>query len=546
MPSVPNPVAVAAIRARTPVGSPLNTEGWSKVPLALRESAQFSAEIEKLRMLQRIQDRVTQAIEIVRRPGEGVSGGPGAYQTKEKFVAELQKIARDEGLDPRNFGGDPSRSGGLQDPTSVRRLGLIYDIQIEKAQEFAKWKMDQDPDVLNAYPAQEFIRVAPRKKKRTDWARRWKKAGGRLYRGRMIALKTDPVWTKLSRFGVPYPPFDFGSGMGLRDISRRVAVEAGLLKKDERLQPIERDFNEKLEASVKDLGPKMQSALKRRFGDQVEIKDGVARWIPKDRLPPGPPTFPKPAPRPIVPPKPAPPPVVPPIVSTPPVPPPIAAPAPKPAAAPLAPPRESTRPVASTAVSGATRVEMQTKKAAAQAKEVLDAIDNIHGDGPLEPIPFNHRISRRSRGTYYSVGGGFTGPGKAVSIGVGRKLGDEAELTLAHEVGHWIDNIGIKSSTKFASEADDLPAMRGLMDRIRQSEAIRVISKGSPSDFRSYLLSGREMFARAYAQFIAEESGRGAMLRSLGESDRQQWTSEDFAPIRAEFRKLFRSLGWYR
>jgi len=280
MPSAPNPLAVAAIQAKTPVGSPLNTAGWEKVPIALRNSSVFSAKIERFRFLQRIHDRVATVIEMVRREGMGKGGGPGAYQTKEKFVAELQQIAREEGLDPRNpAGAGASKMGGLQDPTSVRRLNLIFEMQTGQVQEFAKWKMDQDPDVLDAYPAQEFIRVSSRKKKRTDWVRRWGKAGGKTPKGRMVALKTDPVWKKLSRFGNPWPPFDFGSGMGTRDISRRDAVKLGLLKEGERVKPIERDFNDSLQASVKDLSPKMQSALKRSFGDQVGIVDGVAKWI---------------------------------------------------------------------------------------------------------------------------------------------------------------------------------------------------------------------------------------------------------------------------
>lgn len=41
----------------------------------------------------------------------------------------------------------------------------------------------------------------------------------------MIALKSDRVWTNFSRFGRPYPPSDFGSGMGVEDIDRDEAFE---------------------------------------------------------------------------------------------------------------------------------------------------------------------------------------------------------------------------------------------------------------------------------------------------------------------------------
>src|SRR5437588_10210232 len=143
----PNPIAVEAIKAKTPAGSPLNAAGWEDVPIALRESAQFSARVESMRLLQRIQDRITTAVENLRREGEGVDGGEGAFQSREKFVAEMQQIARDEGLDPLNF-GEGGLAGGIQDITSVRRLNLIFDIQTENAHAFAKWKMDKHPGVL--------------------------------------------------------------------------------------------------------------------------------------------------------------------------------------------------------------------------------------------------------------------------------------------------------------------------------------------------------------------------------------------------------------
>ncbi|MBR0198127.1 MAG: hypothetical protein IJQ34_08330, partial [Kiritimatiellae bacterium] len=68
------------------------------------------------------------------------------------------------------------------------------------------------------------------KNPRGDWPKRWQKAGGKIFPGgRMIALKDDPVWVKLSVFDNPFPPFDWGSGMGLEDIGRKEAVKLGLI-----------------------------------------------------------------------------------------------------------------------------------------------------------------------------------------------------------------------------------------------------------------------------------------------------------------------------
>lgn len=273
-----NPLAVQKIKAKVPVGSPLNTAEWQTVALGLRDRAQFSARVENLRLMQRIQQRLTTALELLRRPGEGRDGGDGAYQDRGGFVAELRKLAQEEGLDPRNDPDTATQYGGLQDPTSARRLRLIYDTQIEQAQEYARWKAEQDTDVLDAYPAQEFTRVESRKVPRTDWLQRWDDAGGELFEGRMIARKNSPVWVKLSRFGTPYPPFDFGSGMGLVDISREEAERLGVVQLGEAPVPMEQSFNEQLEASVQDLAPEYQQHLKDAFGRQVVIADGVAQW----------------------------------------------------------------------------------------------------------------------------------------------------------------------------------------------------------------------------------------------------------------------------
>jgi hypothetical protein len=72
-------------------------------------------------------------------------------------------------------------------------------------------------------------------------------------------------------------------------------------------------------------------------------------------------------------------------------------------------------------------------------------------------------------------------------------------------------------------------------------------------DRREYLLSRHELWARAYAQFIAEESDslhlKGDLVKMLertqqGKSSAQQWEREDFKAIRAAIRKLFTKLRW--
>jgi hypothetical protein len=217
--------AVAHLGAKTPIGAALRSADWEKVPLALRQRAQFSATLEDVRVLAEIKAKLGKAIGLQR---EKVAGGE-AFVDRSSFIGDMRKVMQEAGL------GD--NTGAITDLGSRARLGLIYDMQIQQAQEFARFKVDQNEDVLNQWPAQELIREEEPKggpQARRDWSARWKEAGGQVKGGRMAALKTDPIWSAISRFGTPWPPFDFGSGMGLRDIDRDEAEQLGLLLGEDR------------------------------------------------------------------------------------------------------------------------------------------------------------------------------------------------------------------------------------------------------------------------------------------------------------------------
>lgn len=81
---------------------------------------------------------------------------------------------------------------------------------------------------IMAFPARELVQWLSGKDN-CDWQERWRKSGGRIVKGRMVALKNDPVWVKLSRFGRPFPPFDWNSVMGVMDVDRSEAIRLGLV-----------------------------------------------------------------------------------------------------------------------------------------------------------------------------------------------------------------------------------------------------------------------------------------------------------------------------
>jgi len=257
--------AVDSISERTPIGGILRTAEWKHMPLALRQRAFFSAGVYQMQFLNEAKEKLERRINLER----------GALKmNRARFIGDLRTLADEMGMRTT----DPKLREGLQDIGSVRRLELIYDTQISMANGYANWKRKMDPEMLQAFPAQELIRVSSRKVPR-QWERRWVAAGGKFYAGRMAALRTDPVWRRISRFGTPYPPFDFNSGMGLRQLSRLQAEDLGLLGPDEELTPDTDDFNEALEASVRDLSADDKQMLENFFGDQVDLTGEVIRWV---------------------------------------------------------------------------------------------------------------------------------------------------------------------------------------------------------------------------------------------------------------------------
>jgi len=264
--------ALQKLSPRTPIGAKLRSDEWAKVPLALRERAFFSARVESVRLLQGMKDSILGALNGSRTEG-------GAGMDRGRFISDMRKLAGELGV------GQLGKST-ITDVSGPERLNLIYDMQTRNARGFARFKFGNDPYVLQEWPAQRLIRVATRKEPR-DWEDRWNQAAANVaFEGvsptRMVALKSSPIWGELSSFGTPWPPFDYGSGMGVEDVDRGEAEALGLVAPGEILPPsLEDDFNAKLESSVKGLDP--------AFADQLRE---IGFVIDGDKIKPAPPIEP--------------------------------------------------------------------------------------------------------------------------------------------------------------------------------------------------------------------------------------------------------------
>lgn len=246
--------AVKRISEKSTLGSRLKSSEWARVPLAIRETAFFSARVENARLLSEMQMGVRNALAGIKTEG-------GAGWDAGRFISEMRKLADRLGL------GDPD-SREITNIQGPPRLRLIYETQADQARGFAKFKMDNDPAVLNEWPAQRLVRMLPRRQPR-DWPTRWREAkakvgGVGVARSGFVALKTSPIWAALSAFGTPWPPYDFNSGMRVEDVSRREAVSLGLIAADATLKPMQMaEYDKNVEASVRGMTPDAVRMLKR-------------------------------------------------------------------------------------------------------------------------------------------------------------------------------------------------------------------------------------------------------------------------------------------
>lgn len=251
------------VLAKALAASSIKSADWSSIQAGLRDRAFFSATVDDARRLA-----------VMREAASKVAAG--------ELDASQARLAIREALAATGYAPDDGMEGGLQDLSSRRRLDLILKTNVAEARGYVRYIEGTSEGALAAFPCQELVRVQDRKARR-DWATRWKGAGGALHEGRMVALKTDPIWTAISRFGHPWPPFDFGSGMGLRDVARSEAIRLGVVAADDpppKMPPEKRpNFNENLADRLpKGREKETDLMLRDAFGAQVSIEGDMAKW----------------------------------------------------------------------------------------------------------------------------------------------------------------------------------------------------------------------------------------------------------------------------
>jgi hypothetical protein len=242
--------ALNASQVKTLLPTSLGSAELARIHPDILEAARFSAKVRSARHLQILDDGTNDIL-----------SGQMDYATAR---LRMKQFLQATGYEPPEH-----LRGTLQDFSSDRRIDLQLRMNVQMAQGYGHWKQGQDPDLLDAFPAREFVRVESREVPRGDWPQRWNEARRATLAdgatdassGRMVALVGHPIWKELNRFGHEYEPFDYNSGMGTEDVDRATAMELGLIGRDTEIFPQERPFNQDLQTDAAVRSTKLRSLL---------------------------------------------------------------------------------------------------------------------------------------------------------------------------------------------------------------------------------------------------------------------------------------------
>lgn len=198
--------ALRKLRKSSTLPGAIDSSEFAQIRRSIRERAVFSAKVTKAKILEGIKATTQQVL------AKEIS--PLAAREKIRAIVEGTKYKPPAG-----------KEGTIEDLGSDARLDLIVRTNRDMARGYGKFVEAQSS--MAEFPYWELYRAEPRLEPR-DWPSRWSAAGGQLLEGKMMAPVNDAIWTSISAFGNPYPPFDFNSGMSVRRVSVKRVKAMGL------------------------------------------------------------------------------------------------------------------------------------------------------------------------------------------------------------------------------------------------------------------------------------------------------------------------------
>jgi hypothetical protein len=187
-------------------------------------------------------------------------------------------------------------------------------------------------------------------------------------------------------------------------------------------------------------------------------------------------------------------------------------------------------------------------------RSALYLIDTIHsvGDRRIPRIAIVETNDRRALGNLVY----HPGTGEPLCLEISRR-NEQAELSLLHEIGHFLEFAAIPGANFGHRDWNSDPFLGRMLDAANASACVshlRTAVQGmtDPLQIRAfgYYLDPKEIWSRAYAQFIAARSQDPVLMgfldrrRSPNIPDPIQWKDSDFGPMTAAIESVFAELGW--
>ncbi len=216
-------------------------------------------------------------------------------------------------------------------------------------------------------------------------------------------------------------------------------------------------------------------------------------------------------------------------------------------------------------VTDALLVEIADPAGRRKVEAGIAAVTRVHSVEGLPRIPVRETTIREDEGRFVPRpkrgGGGLTADSILVNVSKWRP-----DWIVVHEIGHFLDLDGLTSSGYYTSEQEPggraWELVQAIVRELMETTNCRLIGKlreevaergdKAAIEQTDYLLEPKEMFARAYAQYIAWRSADDVLFERLDrllthENPRwrlRQWPHAQYLPLVERFDTLFESLGW--
>ena len=551
--------ALDFIRRKRDKPSDWSAADWAARGPEVRQKAFWVSRVESARFLSRshnlIQAFITREVEQVVGP-DGITRPALKTASRAQFVDLMRNFMIKEGMASKSEFKRVNQKD-VRDIRSMARLRLIMDTNVRQAHGYGQWKQGMTPAALAAFPAARLIRERGVKEPRP---RHQQNLGE-------VLLKTDPRWAQfhnareIGGFEVPWGPYGFNSGCTQEDVSAREAKRLGL--KVDNLTPIPSNSNDGVSASVRNMpaglrrrlvdqlrnGPKPRSPkdaarraaldtrriMLKRGLDQAELNGDTrkaARY--RNALSIEQPTQ----------------------------------------GVDLTESNEEIKMVtptpdpnrAGTDITGKFEPEQGTSvDDAAILNRATAAIDSVHGDGPIPQLPFQRDLQSDALAYYQPYTTPQEGPTRIALVS-----NHTPEFSTIHEIGHVLDHRGFGQSAEARKTMKSLktwgdlkgwgsygPEMKGFISAARKTKAFKTVTKDRrlTMEQRDYYGSNHEVFARAYAQWVAKKSGNPSLMAQVeknldlarqGMGPAKQWEWDDFDLMEKELDEIFKKRQWMR